>query len=177
MNFKYFESLTKEQAHKYLNDFLCFGQNRGVEILKENVHFTTEIDFSMESLSPIIKTLITIVKTVPRLPDETVPDWIRATEEYKKGLYDFDERSESIVLAAAHYLGETFVKNYKQLSWDIGNTKYAQGNMPVITPFKYNMEMPPILIAENSFRKVISELSDDTSVDIAIEAWINNIPN
>jgi hypothetical protein len=176
MNFKFFESLTKEEAQKYLDDFLYFGKNRGVEILKENVHFTIEIDFSMESLSPIIKTLITIVKTVPRPPDETVPDWIRATEEYQKGLYDFDETSKSIVLAAAYYLGETFVKNYKQLSWAIGNTKYAQGNMPVITPFKYNMEMPPILIAENSFRKVISEMSDDASVNIALESWIGNIP-
>jgi hypothetical protein len=177
MKFSFFEALSKEEAQEYLDEFLLFGKNRGMEIINQAIHFTVDIDFSIESLSPVFKSLLTVLKTIPREPDLSLPEFIRNTEEYKKNLFDFDEPSKSVVLAAAYYLGETFVRNYEQLSWATGNTKYAEGNMPVVTTFKHDIEMAPILIMENMFGRVISRMGDETSIDTAINAWVSDIPN
>jgi hypothetical protein len=176
MNYKFFESLSSKEAQEYLDEFLLFGKTRAIEILEANLHFTTHIEFRVDLISSIFKELIGTVKTVPRDPDITLPEFIRRTPEYEKGLFDFDEASKSIILAAAYYLGEAFVRNYEQLSWATGNTDNAEGNMPVIVPFKHDIEMAPILITENLFRGVISEIRTRDSIDIAVEAWINNIP-
>lgn len=174
MNFKYFESLSKEEAQEYLDEFLLFGKGRGIEILEGHLHFTRDLDFNIQSLSPILKALLPALKTIPRTPDETLPHWIRNTPDYKKGLFDFDESSKSIVLAAAYYIGETFTETYKSLSWSTGNIDYAQGNMPVVRGFKYKKELPPILISENIFHGIISGISTIDSIDTAINAWMNN---
>jgi hypothetical protein len=177
MNFKFFESLTKEEAQEYLEEFLHFGKNRGIEILKENIHFTVDIDFCIESASRIFEELIANLKTVPEEPDETLPIWIQNTPEYEKGLFDFDKPSKSIILAAAYYLGETFVRNFGQLSWATGNTDYAEGNMPVVTGFQFCKELAPILIIENLFSRVISDGGNTNSIEVAIQAWKGFVPN
>ena len=79
MNLQFFESLTREEAQKYLDDFLFFGRNRGQKLLEENLHFTTDLDFKIQSLSPILKTLLPVLRTIPRTPDGTLPLWIRNT--------------------------------------------------------------------------------------------------
>lgn len=173
MKFSFFEALSKEEAQEYLDEFLLFGGNRGMEIINQIIPFAVDIDFSLDSLKPILKTLLASVKTIPRAPDETLPEFIRNTEEYKKNLFEFNETSKSVVLAAAYYLGETFAKRYDHLSWAIGNTEFAQGNMPVVTGFRYKVEMAPILIIENLFGRVISEMSDESTIDVAIESWIS----
>lgn len=173
MNFKFFGSLTNEEANKYLDDFLYFGSGRGIEILSQTTHFTVEIDFNVDSLSPIFRSLLTVLKTIPREPDLTIPEFIRNTESYKKNLFDFDEPSKTLLMSAAYYLGETFVGCYSQLSWGIGNAEYIQGNMPVVTGFKHN-EMPVILITENMFGGIISGMNDDSSIGSTINAWRSN---
>ena len=176
MNFKFFESLIKKEAQEYLDEFLLFGKGRGIKILQENLHFTIDTDFNIESLSSILKALTPILKTTPCEPDLSLPEFIRNTDSYKKNLFDFDEQSKSIVLAAAYYLGETFVRTFEQLSWATGNTNYAEGNMPVVTTFKHNIEMAPILIAENMFGGVISGMRPINSIDTAIEGWKGDVP-
>jgi hypothetical protein len=69
------------------------------------------------------------------------------------------------------YLGETFVRKFPDLKWATGNTDYLQGNMPVVTGFKFRKELAPILISENIFRGAVSGSSDDVSIDTAIEMW------
>jgi len=177
MNFQFFESLTKKEANDYLEEFLLFGQEQGLDLLEENLHFTVDLDFDMESLPSVLKMLVGIVKTVPRDPDDLLPLWIRKTSTYTKGLFDFDEQSKSIVMAAAYYLGETFVKNFNKLSWATGNTDYAEGNMPVVTTFKYDIEMAPILISENMFSGIISGIRSTDSIDSVIAAWKADVPH
>jgi hypothetical protein len=171
MNFKYFEGLTKVEAKEYLDEFLFFGKGRGIKILEQKLHFTTDINYSVESISPIFKTLLTALKTVPQEPDLTLPEFIRNTESYKQNLFEFDEESKSVVMAGAYYLGESFVRNHEQLSWATGNTKFAQGNMPVVTGFKVKMELAVLLIAENMFGGIISGMCEENSIDVAIETW------
>jgi hypothetical protein len=171
MNFKFFESLTKAEAQEYLDEFLAFGHGRGIEILEKHVHFTVDIDFSLESISTIFKLLLPILRTIPREPDLSLPDFIRNTDSYKLKLFDFDEESKSIVLVGAYYLGESFVRSNKQLSWATGNTKFAEGNMPVVAKLKHKSEMAPILIAENMFGGIVAGTRKEDSIDIAIEAW------
>jgi hypothetical protein len=176
MKFGVFEAMSKEEAHEYLSEFLVFGKNRGMKIIEENIHFTVDLDFSIESLAIVFRTLIPILNIVPREPDPKVPEFIRNTDDYQKGLFDFDEASNKIILAAAYYLGETFVRAFPQLKWATGNTDYLQGNMPVVTGFKFRKELSPILVAENIFASIVSQLCDDTSIDIAIGSWMNNVP-
>lgn len=170
MKFHIFEAMSKSEAEEYLNEFLAFGKDRGMKVLEENLSSETALSYHIESLSIIFKTLIPILKTLPRAPDPNVPEFIRNTEDYEKGLFDFDDASNTIVLAAAYYLGETFVRKFPELKWATGNTDYLQGNMPVVTGFKFRKELAPILISENIFRGGV--LGDcDTSIDTAIEMW------
>lgn len=171
MKFHLFKAMTKEEAEEYLEGFLAFGRNKGMRILKGNLHFTTDLDFRIESLPDILKTLIPKLKTIPREADLNVPEFIRNTEDYQKGLFDFDEQSNYVVLAAAYYLGETFVRNFSQLKWTTGNVDYIQANNPVVTGFKFKKELSPILITENMFSGVISNLRDEKSIDTVIEGW------
>ena len=72
-----------------------------------------------------------------------------------KGLYSFDDFSKVLVLRASYYLGECFVRNYNNLSWNIGLTHTAVVNMPVITGFKKKIELAPILVCENLLRRLV----------------------
>ncbi len=171
MKISIFETMSKEEAQEYLNEFLTFGKDRGMQMLEENLHFTTDLDFSIESLPTVFKALIPNLKTTPRDPDPNVPEFIRNTDDYRKGLFDFDDPSNAIILAAAYYLGETFVRNFPQLNWATGNPDYLEGNMPVATGFKFKKELAPILISENIFRSAVSGSHDDASIDKAVEIW------
>lgn len=117
MKFSFFEALTEEEAKRYLDDFLEFGENHGIQLLEKTVHFTVDLDFSLQSLSTVLRTLVPVLKTTPRELDLSLPDFIRNTDSYKKNLFDFDETSKPVVLAVAYYLGKTFSKNFEQLSW------------------------------------------------------------
>jgi hypothetical protein len=171
MNYKYFELLTKSEADEYLNEFLLFGRERGMELLRKNTHFTIDLDFGIESLPLLVRSLIGVLKTIRQEIDLSLPEFIRNTDSYEKTLFEFDEESKSIVLAVAYYLGETLVRNYSHLSWATGNTKFAQGNMPVVSGFKSKDEMPTIVVAENMFRKIFSGLGKDNSVEISVNTW------
>jgi len=170
MKFHIFEAMSKSEAEEYLNEFLAFGKDRGMKVL-ESLSSETALNYTIESLSIIFKALIPILKTLPRAPDPKVPEFIRNTEEYEKGLFDFDDASNTIVLAAAYYLGETFVRKFPELKWATGNIDYRECNMPVVTGFKFNIELAPILISENIFRGGVSGLRDNASIDTAIEMW------
>jgi hypothetical protein len=163
--------MTKEQALDCLDGFLQFGKERCVEILETNTHFTTEIDFSIESLPPVFAELLNVLKTVRKEPDPTLPEFIRQSDTYKQNLFEFDEPSKPIILAAAYYLGETFILRYENLSWSIGNSKFHQCNMPVIKGFYSNQELPAILVTENIFGSIFAGMKDVSSIETTIETW------
>lgn len=169
-----FEAMTEEKAKDYLNEFLAFGRSKGMRILEENLHFTKNLDFRIETLPDILRALIPSLVSVPRDSDLTLPAFIRNTEDYQKGLFDFDKKSNSLILAAAFYLGETFITQFSHLYWDTGNSDFREGNMPVVRPFANDIEMAPILIVENLYRRIVIENSRREDVDKAIKLWIED---
>lgn len=171
-----FEAMSNEEAQKYLDEFLVFGDSSGIGILEEKLHFTVDLDFAIDSLPIMLKTLIPTLRTIPKEADPNVPEFIRKTEDYKKGLFDFDDTSKLVVLAAGYYLGETFVRSFPLLKWTTGNKEYLEGNMPVVAPFKNNIEMSPIMVIENLFAGVVSGIRQIASVDRAIVMWVNLAP-
>jgi hypothetical protein len=78
------------------------------------------------------------------------------TEDYLHGLHDFDDPSKIIVLRFAYHMGECFVRNFPDLAWSVGEADTALRNKPVVSGFRGGQEMPPMLVAENLFRRVLS---------------------
>ncbi|MBK9165160.1 MAG: hypothetical protein IPM21_14850 [Acidobacteria bacterium] len=176
MKFGVFEAMAKEEAQEYLEEFLAFGKGSAIEILEQNLHFSDDVNFTVESLPNILKALIPTLRTIPKEADPNVPEFIRKTEDYKKGLFDFDDTSKLVVLAAGYYLGETFVRSFPLLKWTTGNIELLEGNMPVVAPFKNSIEMSPIMVIENLFAGVVSGIRQITAVDRAIVMWVNLTP-
>ena len=170
-----FQSMTSDEATDYLGEFLAFGQNRGLRLIEENLRFTTDLDFNIDSLAGILISLVPLLETVPRSPEPVVPEFIRNSEVYKNGLFEFDEHSNNLLLAAAYYLGETFVRAFPQLKWGTGDTDYREGNMPVVEGFKFSKQLAPILVVENLFRRVVGESGTAESITMAIGAWTSNV--
>jgi len=166
-----FQSVSKKEASEYLESFLEFGRTRCVETLEANTHFTIEVDFSIESIVPILNELLNVLKTVPKDPDPTLPEFIRQSDTYKQNLFEFDEPSKPIIFAASYYLGEAFIRRYQNLSWGIGNPKFHQCNMPVVKGFSSKLELPVILVGENIFGSIFSGMDGIESINTTIETW------
>lgn len=173
MKYALFDSLKQSDAQGYLDAFLEFGKSRGFSTLEESVHFTVELDFRLESIPIVLNTLVPKLKTIPKEMDLTLPEFIRNTETYKNNLFEFDQKSNYLVLAAAYYLGESFIRNYSFLFWSIGSKETIHANMPVVSGFRFN-ELPPLVIVENLFRGIVSRMKDDTAIDVMINAWKTN---
>ena len=175
MNVKFFASLSPSSAQEYLSDFLIFGSERGVQILEKRIDSATKMDFTLTTIAPILEVLVSTVETVPKSKDPSLPTWITDTADYQNGLFDFNEESNMVILAGAYYLGETFVRNFENLRWTIGNVDYAEGNMPVVSKFKHEIEMAPIWIVENLFRRIIKDPSRLGDINTAVSLWINDV--
>jgi hypothetical protein len=119
VNFAFFDSLTTAEAEDYLHQFLA-ETSRGFEELAqqaETVGLAT--DYSVQSIAPFMLWVLPQLQTSPVAEDSSVPAWIRQTEEYRDGLYEFTESSRVTVLRSAFYLGESFVRSFPQLRWEL----------------------------------------------------------
>jgi hypothetical protein len=79
--------------------------------------------------------------------------------------------SEELVLQAAYYLGESFVRSHGTLRWGTGDIKTYEANMPAVIGFQHDLELAPILIAENLLRRVTAEPKKVGDFQIAVESW------
>src|SRR5262249_38478833 len=101
-----FYSLDPNEARSLLEGFLE-TEARAIEQMRiEARRDGLESDFSVESLPPLMRWALRRLKTVPQLPDPSLPTWITKTEDYQCGLFDFDEPSKNVVLRIAYYMGE-----------------------------------------------------------------------
>lgn len=171
MNYSLFETMTQYEAEDYLRSFLAFGKNHCVELLEPITHFTVDIDFQVGSLVPVLRESLTVLRTNPKNPDLSLPEFIRNSDTYKQNLFEFDEPSRSVILASAYYLGETFIRAFENLSWGLGNQGYQQCNAPVIKGFSLNEELPVLTVCENMFGSIIAGLKEIESIDTTIQAW------
>jgi hypothetical protein len=171
MDYESFQSMTRKDALDYLTSFLKFGSERSIEILQANTHSLFEMDFSIESLEPMFRSLLDVLQTTPKSPDPSLPEFIRQSDTYKQNLYEFDESSKLRILASGYYLGESFVRGYSNLSWGIGNPNLHQCNMPVVRGFQSSLELPAILVSENICQSILCGMDDIESIDRTIATW------
>ncbi|MCM3869534.1 MAG: hypothetical protein ND895_02390 [Pyrinomonadaceae bacterium] len=169
-DFTFFESLTQKEAQDYLEAFRSECSSKIVETLRDASSAGVRTDFSLESIAPLMVWLLPRLDTIARPEDPAVAEWIRVTPGYKSGLYDFSEPAKSLLRQMAYYLGETFVRHFPALRWSTGQKKSALCHMPVITGFAHQLELPPLLVVENSLRKMIEAGTSDC-VTKAVTVW------
>jgi hypothetical protein len=175
MRFDFFETLSRVEAEAFLRRFLETESLQIKNTAKQGVTEGIRMDYSIKSIAPFMRWILTKLVAVPEKPDSAVPEWLQNCESYTKHLFDFDDRSKRLILQAGYYLGESFVNSYSSLRWGIGNQETAVGNMPVVEGFQKSREMAPILIAENLLGRIVAEPQKAGDIEIAVERWSQKV--
>jgi hypothetical protein len=172
MTFAFYESLDASEARSLLEGFLETEARGAEQMLAQARREGLCADFGITSLSPLMRWALDQIKTVPKLADTSLPNWITATDSYKRGLFDFSEDSKPMGPRIAFYMGECFVRGFPALAWSIGDGETALKNMPVVSGFRGGQEMPPLLVVKNLFRRVLSKDAKDDTIDRAVQRWV-----
>ena len=182
MDIEFFESLSNAEAVEFLNNFLNTQRTAVQEMINDAQSEGVHADLSVESVPRVLKWVVGKLTTVARLPDETVPSWIRETDSYTSSLFDFDEASRVVTLHAGYYLGQSFVNYSELLSWGVGDSRKIGGvqsakqNMPVVKGFTFNLELGPIWVVENLSRRIIRRAAGNEAIDQAVNYWLDKVP-
>lgn len=173
MDFRFFDALTHEGAIAYLNRFLEIEGRAFTMMAEQVVYRDLEMDFSLPSISRLMKGIYGQLKARSVPIPESEPTWIRRA--HQGGLIEFDDESNVLIMRAGYYFGESFVRASDGLVWGIGRSSTAERNMPVVKTFKHDLELAPVLVAENLFLRVArgSPLID---IDDAVTAWRAAMP-
>jgi hypothetical protein len=155
VKFQFFESLSRKEAEKYLQNFLEVEGEAFEALAAEAAADGLLLDFTLPSLAPLYEWVAKRAAVVPRAPDPALPPWIRNTESYVEGLFDLTPEASSTVMRTAYYLGETFRRQFPRLRWGIGDPSTAEQQQPVVGPFQHGIEMSVILVTENLVRGMI----------------------
>jgi hypothetical protein len=171
MDFAFFESLTPQDAQAFLDRYLEVEREATRSMIPSAQEEGVVADFSVSSVPAFLKWILRKLQTVSRDPDETLPDWIRESESYKRGLIEFEDTSKPLVMRASYYLGESFVRQYHRLSWGVGQPDSIEYKMPVVAGFRHELELAPILVAENIYLGIFGQGASIESIDEAISGW------
>lgn len=175
MDFAFFESLTRDDAAIFLQNFLDVESSAAPVFLAS---LPTELgtqSYLIDSVAPVLRFLSKQLTTSRKDPDETLPSWITDSPSYARGLFEFDNTSKTLILRGAHYLGESFVRSRSQLTWKTGHPDTAEQNMPVVSGFQSSLEMAPMLIVDNLFRRMIADKAEPEIIDAAVGFWISKL--
>jgi len=175
MDFKFFESLSMSDARAFLANFLSVESKAMGEMFDQAKAEGVELAFSTSSIKPMFTWVLRSIKSNPKAPDLTLPEWITGTESYKRGLFVFDEPSKILVLRAAYFVGASFISEYPHLKWDTGDCETALMNMPVIKGFRMDLELPAILVAENAISRIHAQNHPLETIDTMVKSWIGHI--
>ena len=137
------------------------------ELRQDNV----ETQFHIDNIEGVLVWMLDKLRTLPSTTNETLPDWIRSTSSYRKGLFSFDEPSNILILRAAYFMGESFVLDNEKLRWGVGNIDTAVKNMPVVTGFINSMEMSPLMVLENTYKRILVDGVSATAFSKLIKTW------
>ena len=173
MDVAFCESLTGEEACQFLSRLLDEEKAVVENLLAAAKTAGLLVDYSIDSLVPLFWWVVGDLKIIRSEPDVTLPDWIRNSDSYTDNLFDLDETSTITVLRSAYYLGETFVRSFPGLKWGVGNSDTALQNMPVVRGFCHNLELAPMLVAENVFRKILSGNGDQSGIQTMVSSWVS----
>lgn len=175
MNFKLLDRISASEAEELLWEFLE-EESRLAESTFEIVRAEgVRCDYTIDSLPGFLIWVSAHLQTVPKEPDPTVSEWIQSTEDYQKGLFDFVDESKNLLVRAAYYLGECFVRSFSGLQWAIGNPDFALKNMPVVTGFSHEQELPVLMVIENCCRRIVKDKSHVKDIDIMVKRWCESV--
>ncbi len=174
MNFELFDLMTRDEAQDHLQGFLD-TEGAAMETLHPAAeHAGILMDYSLGTLPSVLKWIGSALH-VMRVPvADTEPDYIR--EYHKEGLIDFPEESKYLILRAAYYMGESFVRANEKLFWTIGDPEYIQKHMPVVAGFREDDEMAPMMVCKNVFSRVYGRGASDSNIDALVRTWVASMP-
>jgi hypothetical protein len=164
-------AMSRPQARKNLADFLDFGARSMDDFLTEVRRGGIDARYDTASLPAVLIWTLQRMETTPKLPDMSLPEWIRNTESYRNGLLDFTSASETRLLKAAYYKGECFKRTHRSLSWSTGDQRSYEANMPVVAGFRNRLELPPITVVRNIFMRIIADGAGHEDAAEAVEVW------
>lgn len=167
------EELTPEEAQAFLQSFLQITQKRWGEMAPAIQGDGIATEYKVENLEAVFLWVFERLKTISREEDPDVPDWVRNTDSYREGLFDFDEPSENMILGLSYYFGEAFVRPFPKLHWTTGNPEYSHANKPVIAGFMHRLELPTYDIVMNGFRRSVKQGEIQKHTSKMIMKWIS----
>jgi hypothetical protein len=172
MDYQFFQSLSLKDATEYLRRFIDFESRAMEEVTKEAHNAGLKLDYSVRGLPTILKWIMHRIH-ISRLPVPlSEPEWIR--QSHKDGIIEFDEASKILILRAAYYLGECFVRTFPSLRWTTGNPEYMEKNLPAVAGFRAGNEMAPMMVVESLFGRILGDDGPETDIDRAVDTWVEN---
>lgn len=175
MDFAFFDSLNPQQAHEFLAAFISAEKPATERMAEAARQQGIPADYSIPTLPNVVRWALDNVRTVPKAPDKKLPDWITSTDAYKTSLFEFTDETKPVVLRTAYYFGESFVRTFDKLRWAVGNPEAAQRNMPVVAGFGGEIELAPILVVENMFRRALRGKAEPDAFERAVSRWAEYI--
>ncbi len=174
MDYEYFEKLSQREAQEYFDNFLACERIALEQLTPVMQQAGLVVDYSLSSLPSILKWMLgTVHYRRVTIPDSE-PDWIK--QAHQDGLIEFDETSRVVILRAAYYMGECFVRTYPFLRWAIGNREYIQQNMPVVTGFGHDIELAPLAVISNVFSRILEGKGRAHEFEDLLAAWQERLP-
>ena len=108
------------------------------------------------------------------IPDYSIPSVIpviRWLSGKAKTLYvvsrGYDKRVISLILHSAYYLGESFVRSNKTLSWDTDTTAF-----PEVKGWKFGIRMSPIMESYEIFGNLLTEKKPTGIIEKKVLSWL-----
>lgn len=141
-----------------------------LDIIAEDMHADGIIpDYSLLSIPHVLKWILGRIELLNKS---------NLSLENAEYISHINGQIDDMVLHAAYYLGESYVKTVPSLSWDIDKNSFKKGAVfPSVTGFKYDFRMYP-LDEINEIRKKISERRNKTlerAIDEVILQWLMKV--
>ena len=176
MRFTFFESLTRQEAQAFLRRF-CEVEREAITA-DTNVFRQTApgVQFALDRLPAIFERCAKDLSLVPVPTPPDLPDWIASSLPHKDGFFEFDPSSAAVVLRVAFYMGECFVQ-VSTLSWGIGKRNTAVQNQPVVKGFENGLELSPLLVSENIFRRILDGADASIETSETMDFWVGKTPD
>jgi hypothetical protein len=172
MDYEFFENMSDDEARAYFERYLEL-ESHGLEAMLGQARYEeVSADFSVESIAGVLSWLQSRIRVVAVEPAGDTPAWLRESMEEHGGFLDFDEESRPLVLRASYYFGQSFVSSYEGLEWALGREERAEFRQPVVTGFRTDADLPPLVVVENLLLNA-NELKFTERVEVAVATWRN----
>lgn len=172
MDYESFQAMSPDVARAYLDRFLEVEREAPTDVSIAAAKAGVDFDYSLASLPVCLAWFLQHVRVswVPLQND--APDWVRPAHPH--GSPQFDDDSKTILLRAGYYLGECFAR-LSGFHRTVGDSDFMQMNMPVVAGFRNNQQLPPLVVVENMFLKIIADGSPSSTIDSTVAAWLRDV--